>query len=470
MGKTRMKFVQPNHSSGASAFGDGDGGGGGGGAGGGGSYGTIGGSSSRNDYGNVARNGGGHSRHMHSTNNRPLYADEFIPGPKQSLRSTAMAHITSSKKNQSPTPRSAHGRSAYGGTNGHNNGGGSKRNTRALPSPRYGADDEGDDERVPLMSTRHERNRPRHNNSLNGNNRRPQSASLRQLEHNQRRRSCIGRFASCFIAVITICLVIAGTIGFMFATSKPLQDVKVLNMTDVLVSQQEIMLDLLVQAVNPNVIGVTVQAMDVNVFAKSSWVRDDKDKDKDPPEDGDEDEKVSGGDVEDTLALSEHFPLLHEVAVENDIARRSAPSLTTKHLAVRGWRELLNPIPKKGVDEGTDPDPNLPDQEDRQTMLLGRIFQFDSALSFDGSPLQRRPSTSQGGIRLAKPGNKTEIGGTERWERVILHPFELIVRGVLKYQLPLNGRVRTASIGASVMVNPAADELVEGLREVVWAG
>ena len=60
---------------------------------------------------------------------------------------------------------------------------------------------------------------------------------------------------------------------------------------------------------------------------------------------------------------------------------------------------------------------------------------------------------------MARPGNKTEKGGTERWERVVLHPFELIVRGVLRYQTPLSGRWRTASIGASVMVNPADDNL-----------
>jgi hypothetical protein len=38
---------------------------------------------------------------------------------------------------------------------------------------------------------------------------------------------------------------------------------------------------------------------------------------------------------------------------------------------------------------------------------------------------------------LSSPGNKTEAGGTERWERVLQHPFELTVRGIIKYQLPL---------------------------------
>ena len=291
------------------------------------------------------------------------------------------------------------------------------------------------------------------------------SASLRQLEHNElRRRGWISRCAGCIIAVVTIIMVITGTVGFMFATSKPLEDVKVVNMTDVLVSQQEIMLDLVVQAMNPNMIGVTVQNMDVNLFAKSAWVRDDKDKspsDGDPEKGGDKKKPGDKALSTDTPAQTEQFLLLD--SINSEISNPRPPSSgSTKHhqekVALAGLGDWF-PGGRKGVDEGTDPDPNLPDQEDKQTMLLGRILTFDSALNFDASPLQHYLTISQGSVRLARPGNKTEKGGTERWERVVLHPFELIVRGVLKYQTPLSGRWRTASIGASVMVNPADDNL-----------
>lgn len=97
-------------------------------------------------------------------------------------------------------------------------------------------------------------------------------------------------------------------------------------------------------------------------------------------------------------------------------------------------------------------------------MLLGRIFEFDSPLIFEASPLRRRSQSSVGELRLSKPGNETEEGGTERWEKVIKYPFELIVRGVLKYQLPLSSRVRTASIRASVIVHP--DEGVERMVDM----
>lgn len=115
-----------------------------------------------------------------------------------------------------------------------------------------------------------------------------------------------------------------------------------------------------------------------------------------------------------------------------------------------------------GTDEGNDP---IDDPEgDSQIMLLGRIFEFDSPLIFEASPLRHRSQSSVGELRLSKPGNETEEGGTERWEKVIQHPFELIVRGVLKYQLPLSSRVRTASIRASVIVHP--DEGVDEMANM----
>ncbi|KAI9749278.1 MAG: Serine/threonine-protein kinase [Chaenotheca gracillima] len=248
--------------------------------------------------------------------------------------------------------------------------------------------DGADDERTPLvgpLSARSRHTRP------------GTSGSLRQRPFDHyRQRSWMGRFFGCLITMVIVILVVASTMGFLFATTKPLIGVHVDEIQNVLASEQEIMLDLVVQAVNPNAISVTVADMDVNVFAKSKYVGTER--------------------------------------LWRDDGRR---------------RRFVS---TSGVDEGNDP---IPDPEgDSQTMLLGRIFEFDSALTFDGSFIQRRASSSVGEVRLAQPGNKTEAGGSARWERVLEHPFELIVRGILQYQLPLSSRPRTASIGASVIVHP----------------
>lgn len=179
--------------------------------------------------------------------------------------------------------------------------------------------------------------------------------------------------------------------GMLYLWARPLYDVSVQEIRNVLASEQEIMLDLVVEATNPNIAPITVRNMDVNIFAKSRHVSDN--------------------------------------------------GLHSGHVWARD-----------GIDEGTDPieDPD----SDHQTMLLGRIFRFDSALQFEPSPLRRHAQRSTGELRLARPGNRTETGGSARWERVLEHEFVLIVRGVLKYELPLSAEQHTASVGARALVKP----------------
>ncbi len=284
-------------------------------------------------------------------------------------------------------------------------------------------DVEADDERTPLIgSVRSNRTRQ---------SRRPNSGTIRQMKLNQQRpQGWFARFACCLALTVLIVLALLAAVAFLFATTKPLLNVEVREIQNVLASEQAIMLDLLVEAVNPNVIAVTVTDMDVNIFAKSKHVGSDQ-LWRDGP--------LSNSESFRRRAKSRHTPLSSPpISIATPV--EDAASVGD------GYRI------SRGVDEGNDPIPD-PEGDDSQTMLLGRIFEFDSALSFDGSPFKRHPSTSVGELRLAKPGNKTEQGGTQRWERVIQHKFELIVRGVLKYQLPLNSRLRTAPIGASILVH-----------------
>ena len=273
-----------------------------------------------------------------------------------------------------------------------------------------------DDERAPLLrSLRNPRTRGAHH--------------LRHADFYDPpapRSSCSGSVTGCVLFALALLLLVGLGGGFVFATNKPLFGVSVMEIQNVLASEQEIMLDLLVQATNPNIAQITISDMDVNVFAKSSHVADPA------PE-----------------------------SIEYGKERK----------------QLLSIQSRDGVDEGTDPicppsepDCDLPGDHDQQTMLLGRVFHFDSSLSFEPSPFRRLPSNSSGELRLARPGNRTESGGSQRWERVIKHPFELIVRGILKYQLPLSTRVQTRSIGASVLVHPEEGVDGRGVMKVIQLG
>ena len=274
-----------------------------------------------------------------------------------------------------------------------------------------------DDERTPLIGTvRTPRNR-----TLRP---RPGSGSLRQMDYYQnQRRSWIARFAGCIIIAVMFALVIIGAVGFLFATTKPLSDVSIKEIQNVLASEQELMLDLLVEAVNPNIITVAITDLDVNIFAKSKHV------------------------------ASDHSPSHRHRRLPQLRTSSSLPPTVSSHsptdvTTTSGWPPFWDP----DADHDTDP---LPDPDiDASTLLLGRILHLDTALTFDGSPVAHTPATSIGELRLPHPGNRTESRGSARWDRVLEAPFELIVRGVLKYQVPLSGRAKTVAIGRSVVVHP----------------
>lgn len=281
----------------------------------------------------------------------------------------------------------------------------------------------GDDERTPLVGTV----RTARNGRLP---RRISHANSIDEYYGVRRTSRCGRFGGCMLGFVVFAAVVLSAIAFLVMSNRPMYDVKIRKIQNVLASEQELMLDLLVGAVNPNALGISVTEMDVNVFAKSTH--------------------VGTGELwrDGALTTSESMSRKRR-------RKRSQEDLQDKG----GWQDLSShwhaPSTSGGNrDDGTDPPDDGDLEGDAQTMLLGRILQFDQGLDFEGSPLKRHIHYSVGELRLEKPGNKTETGGSARWEKVLQYPFELIIRGVLKYQLPISSRVESAAVGASVLVHP----------------
>jgi hypothetical protein len=219
-----------------------------------------------------------------------------------------------------------------------------------------------------------------------------------ESQNYQRHPSFLNRFASCLVLTIMLLLVISGAIGFMFATSQPLTDIELVKISNVLASEQELMMDITVRAHNPNVVVVTIESADLEVFAKSPHAGTD----------------------------SEWWRKPHDVIA---LARSEEESAL--------------------VDDST---MNEPPKEDSQpNMRLGSIFKVDSALSYEGSFFRSGISTSTGELRLSRPGNSTD-NGSERWERIISDDFTLILKGVLKYSLPLSQKERSVSISGKKLV------------------
>ncbi|KAH0829384.1 phospholipid metabolism enzyme regulator [Fonsecaea pedrosoi] len=268
-----------------------------------------------------------------------------------------------------------------------------------------------DDERAPLLGSVRI-NRTRHS-------RRPHSTSLRHFEYNDvPDRSWCGGYSGCILLGLVILLVCVGITTFVMALNRPLMDVSIKHIQNVLASEQELMLDLDVLAINTNLFPITVNDLDVNLFAESPYV-----------------------------GTTSNWDLPGQRRALRWVQREQPD---TQGFDWPPWHS------DDGVDEGTDP---IDDPESgTQKMLLGRVLVFDSPLVFDASPVRHSHTSSVGEIRLARPGNKTEVGGSARWERVLQHPFDLIVRGVIKYQLPLSSKTRSAKIGSRVKVLPNDDK------------
>lgn len=292
-----------------------------------------------------------------------------------------------------------------------------------LPAPwgpkgdlaQYDFDGEGaDDERTPLVGSLRTRN-GRHPRRFYSNGSRSENI------YNIRHSSWMGRFGGCLLGFVVLLLIVIGASGFLVMSNKTMYDVQVRKIENVLASEQELMLDLFVGAINPNVLGVTVTDMDVNVFAKSKHLSDAQPS------------QVS--QLPGPTALASPWR-----------EKRPGDDRDAVHVAGTPWQD---PDGHWGPGDGLEPI-----EGDSQTMLLGRILHFDQALYFEGSPIKRHMHYSVGEMRLMKPGNKTEAGGSQRWERVLQFPFELILRGVLRYQLPISNREQSSAIAGSILVHP----------------
>ncbi|KAI0206061.1 vacuolar segregation subunit 7-domain-containing protein [Astrocystis sublimbata] len=250
-----------------------------------------------------------------------------------------------------------------------------------------------DDERTPLLQSGTVRT------ARSGRNRR--NMPLRNIEAQtyHRNPSFLNRFASCLVLTVMLLLVVTGGIGFMFATSQPLTDVELLNIGTVIVSEQELIFDLTVQAHNPNVVVVMIDSADIEVFAKSRHAGNDSEWWRRPHDDD--------------------FTILDD--------------------------------PPDDPPDFDDPDDDAPSPN----MRLGNVHVITNPLTYEGSFFQRGSTTSTGELRLAQPGNTTE-SGTERWERIISDEFTLVIKGVLKYTLPLSQKIRKVSISGKTLVKPNA--------------
>lgn len=323
-----------------------------------------------------------------------------------------------------PSPR-------FGSVSSARGTGGGRRGPHLTPAVGYDLDDtttEADNERTPLIHTtrspRTRRGNRYHHSLMADQQQRAATAAYRQ--HQRRHQpSLLNRMASCLVLTVMLLLVVSGAIGFMFATSQPLTGMELIKISNVIASEQELMFDMMVKAQNPNVVLVVVDSSDLEIFAKSPY---------------------AGADS-----------WRQESGPPRDAALRGFRSFASR----RASRTIISDdengnqaVARAGPPGDPADDPPPPPDDMGPLWRLGTVRELDQPLQFEGSFFNKGASTTTGGLRLEKPGNSTEPDGTKRWARVIGDEFDLVVKGVLKYSLPLSQRVRTIAISGKTRVKP----------------
>lgn len=323
-----------------------------------------------------------------------------------------------------PSPR-------FGSVSSARGTGGGRRGPHLTPAVGYDLDDtttEADNERTPLIhTTRSPRTRRgnRYHHSLMADQQQRAAAAAYRQHQRRHQPSLLNRMASCLVLTVMLLLVVSGAIGFMFATSQPLTGMELIKISNVIASEQELMFDMMVKAQNPNVVLVVVDSSDLEIFAKSPY---------------------AGADS-----------WRQESGPPRDAALRGFRSFASR----RATRTIISDdengsqaVARAGPPGDPADDPPPPPDDMGPLWRLGTVRELDQPLQFEGSFFNKGASTTTGGLRLEKPGNSTEPDGTKRWARVIGDEFDLVVKGVLKYSLPLSQRVRTIAISGKTRVKP----------------
>jgi hypothetical protein len=227
--------------------------------------------------------------------------------------------------------------------------------------------------------------------------------------------TCWPGLAGTAILGVTLLVLTMLTVGFVFQTSRSLEGVVIRNLTNIVVSQEELVMDLIVDAGNPNILPVLMgDTINIDIFARSDHM-DDK-------------------------------PGHH-------------PRRTTRFTTPPFWPPWGDDDDDKPTRDRSAPPKNL---TDGPSLLLGTIRSLEAPLSFPPTGFKRVPWTVQKGqMKLVGPAtNATD--GVEKWKKCIAEDFELIVRGTMKYRAPIGGRDRVVAVEWRGVVDPLGNRIWNG--------
>ena len=220
----------------------------------------------------------------------------------------------------------------------------------------------------------------------------PQKMTM--MNGNYKETKYIKNFIFAILSIISI-LSIGFVMGFILATTKDLSHVKITRIENPIVTKDELIFNVVVEAFNPGWFSVEIEDAELDLFAKSGYISD------------------------------KYYE-------------------TDKSLSPSNY---LNTV---------------------ETVLLGTIYNLESSMVFNGGFFNRDSSEQSAEVRLIYPGKNltdfsligldgsSEPDNSRKWAKISKHPFDLVIRGILKYNLRLTSNVKSVVVDKVSYVDPKA--------------
>lgn len=202
----------------------------------------------------------------------------------------------------------------------------------------------------------------------------------------EKRSSCVRSFFYTLICILVV-LTFGFILGFVMATTKDLTTVSINSIENPIVSKDELVFNIVVEAFNPGWFSVDIDEVELDLFARSGYL----------PDDDGSNAKESDSKVE--------------------------------------------------------------------TVKLGTIHSLESTMTFKGGFFSRDSTIQKAEIKLLNPGKDVteqnprdsddgDLDNTNKWEIISENPFDLIITGVLKYDLPLISNTKSVVVRKIGYIDP----------------
>lgn len=232
----------------------------------------------------------------------------------------------------------------------------------------------------------------------------------------------------CYTVSAIFMLLFLGFIsGFVLATNKELQNLKVTEIRNTIISQEELVFDMVFSAFNPGLMPISIDTVQLDIFAKTNYLS--------------------------TESVSKSYETVLLGAVEAlDVPLYFQGGFLNRQKDVSKTEiKLINPC---SYDKGNGDDDHHNDGEGNDDDSDDAINEKNRALELENYESYE----SYAGIAISESSLRPISHIPDpRWVNISRNPFDLIVRGAMMYKLPFSSQNHTVSISYTTYIDPGYD-------------